>query len=97
MSNLIYLINCKKCKNQYIGESSRTLQSRFSEHLGYVKSKNISKATEDHFTSRGHQQSDMEVTIVEKIHDNSDQFRKQREKMYIQKLNTKYKGMNQKT
>ena len=53
-------------QNQYIGEFSRTLQSRFSEHLGYVKSKNISKATGDHFTSRGHQQSDMEVTIVEK-------------------------------
>ena len=43
--NLIYLINCKKCKNQYIGESSRTLQSRFSEHLGYVKSKNLSRGS----------------------------------------------------
>ena len=95
--NLIYMINCRKCKNQYIGESSRTLQSRFSEHLGYVRSKNLSKATGEHFSTKGHQQSDMEVTIVEKLFNNSDQFRKQREKMYIQKFNTKYKGMNQKT
>ena len=39
----------------------------------------------------------MEVMIIEKVHNNSDQFRKEREKMYIQKFNTKYKGMNQKT
>ena len=36
----------------------------------------------------------MEVMIVEKVYNKSDQFCKQREKMYIQKFNTKYKGMN---
>ena len=33
-------------------------------------------------------------TILEKIHNNSNLFRKQREKMFISKFNTEYKGMN---
>ena len=95
--NLIYLISCKKCETQYVGETARTLQSRISEHLGYIKNKKLTKATGEHFNLKGHKQSDMEVSIIEKMNSSSEQFRKQREKMYIQKFNTKYKGMNQKT
>ena len=80
-----------------LGETSRTLQSRFSEHLGYVKTKLRSKPMGEHFNLKGHQISDMEIQIIEKIHNTSDQFRKQREKMFIQKFNTKYRGLNQKT
>ena len=74
-----------------------SLQSKFSEHLGYVRNQQISKATGEHFNMKGHQISDMEISIIEKLHNTSYLFRKQREKMFIQKFNTKYKGMNQKT
>ena len=87
----------QKCQTQYVGESDRSLQSRFSEHLGHVKNQQISKATGEHFNMKGHQISDMEISIIEKLHNTSDLFRKQREKMFIQKFNTKYRGMNQKT
>ena len=30
--NLIYLIQCNKCKCQYIGETKRQLNERFGEH-----------------------------------------------------------------
>ena len=50
-----------------------------------------------HFNSKGHNQSDMKICILEKVHSNSDQVRKQREKNFITKFNTKYKGMNRKT
>ena len=92
--NLIYLINCKKCPTQYVGETNRTLQARFSEHLGYVKNKHTNKITGAHFNLAGHRQSDMEISIIEKIHSTSEQYRKQREKMFISRFNTKYKGMN---
>ena len=92
--NIIYMLGCKKCQAQYIGETQRTLQERFSEHLGYVKNKQNNKVTGEHFNSKGHSQSDMKITIVEKLHNNSILFRKQREKMYISKFNSKYKGMN---
>ena len=93
-SNIIYLLGCKKCPQQYIGESERMLRERFSEHKGYVNTRNMSKATGAHFNSRGHCTSDKEITIIEKIFSQDPQFRKQREKMYIQKFNTRYKGLN---
>ena len=32
--NIIYCITCSKCRVQYVGESERTLQDRFSDHRG---------------------------------------------------------------
>ena len=43
---------------------------------------------------KNHSLSDMEITIIEKLFIGDPQFRKQREKMYIQKCNTKYRGLN---
>ena len=36
----------------------------------------------------------MQVTILEKIFNQDSQYKKQREKLYIQKFNTRYKGLN---
>ena len=34
ISNVVYLIGCKKCTQQYIGETERTVKERFLEHKG---------------------------------------------------------------
>ena len=94
--NIVYCIGCKKCPVQYIGESQRSLQDRIAEHRGYITNKHLSKATGQHFNLPGHQLSDMEVTILEKVRSN-EQFRKQREQMWIERFNTKYKGLNRKS
>ena len=78
----------------YIGESERKLRDRFIEHKGYVNNKITSKSTGAHFNLKGHSSSDMEIMIIEKIFNNDPQFRKQREKMFIQKFNTRYRGLN---
>ena len=95
--NLIYCVSCKKCPLQYIGETDRTLQKRFSEHRGYVANKKLDKATGQHFNQPGHKISDMEITIIEKIFNTNSQYRKVREDMFIQEFNTKYRGLNRKT
>ena len=95
--NVIYCIDCKKCKNQYIGETDRSLQDRFSEHRGYVTRKILTKSTGEHFNTPGHKMADMQVTILEQIYNTDPQFRKAREKMWIERFNTKYKGLNKKT
>ena len=92
--NIIYCITCKKCKIQYIGESERTVKERFSEHLGYVNNANFYQATGAHFNSKGHSVSDMRITVIEKIVSQEHQIRKEREKLYIQKFNTRYRGLN---
>jgi len=52
------------------------------------------KATGKHFNEPCHSVNDMKVTVIEKIFNNDPRFRKQREKMWINKLNTRYKGLN---
>ena len=92
--NVIYLLGCNKCPQQYIGETERMLRDRFTEHKGYVNTNNISKSTGAHFNSKGHSVSDMRITIIEKIFSQEHQIRKEREKLYIQKFNTRYRGLN---
>ena len=70
------------------------LRDRFSEHKGYVNNNNISKSTGAHFNSPGHSVSDMRITIIEKVFSQEHQVRKQREKLFLQKFNTKYRGLN---
>ena len=52
------------------------------------------KATGEHFNKKGHKVSDMQVTILEKIFSIDPAIRKEREKFFINKMNSKYKGLN---
>ena len=54
----------------------------------------MSKATGEHFNKKGHKVSDMQVTIIEKIFSTDPTIRKEREKFFINKMNSKYKGLN---
>ena len=92
--NIIYLLGCRKCPQQYIGETERSLRERFTEHKGYVNTKNLTKATGIYFNEKGPNISDMQISIIEKVLNQDPQFRKQREKMFIQKFNSNYKGLN---
>ena len=38
-NNRIYILECTKCSNRYIGETSRMLKARLSEHRGYINNK----------------------------------------------------------
>ena len=93
-TNIIYCITCQKCKMQYIGESERSIQERFSEHKTYVASNQVSKATGAHFNLPGHSISEMRVVILEKVHSLDPLLRKEREELFICNFNTKYKGLN---
>ena len=94
--NLVYLIECNisKCKRPYIGETDRDLKSRICEHIGYIKTKKIDKATGSHFNYPGHSLSNMTVIILETIKNKNTQYRKQREKLLIKRFDTYYNGIN---
>ena len=78
---------------QYIGESENSLATRFGQHKGYVKNQKFDQATGTHFNLKGHCLSDMQVTIIEKIHSKDPNHRKERERMYIALFNTGYRGI----
>ena len=54
------------------------------------------QTTGDHFNSRGHSLAEMEFSVLETFKKGSHHLRKEREKFYINKFNTKYKGLNNK-
>ena len=97
-SNIVYLIQCMKdnCNEQYIGESKRAIKDRLGDHKGYIRNYHVNQPTGAHFNKPGHLLSDMKIIILEKVKKMDDQYRKEREKYFIKKFNTYYKGINQK-
>ena len=92
--NVVYLIECQKCKLQYIGETERPFKERIGEHKIYIRTEKYNQPIGEHFNRPGHHLSDMKVTILEKMKNNDQQYRKERESYLIRKFNAFYKGMN---
>ena len=96
-TNIIYLIECTKencTKNKYIRETKRSLRTRFGEHRGYIRNKNLEMATGAHFNSPGHSMVNVKISVNEQVKKQCDMYRKERETVYIKKLNTYHKGLN---
>ena len=93
---MAYLIECEKCKEQYIGETERTLKDRLGEHKTYIKTNKIHEATGEHFNKPGHSLHNLKVCILEKIKQSDTLYRKEREAYLIRKFNTFNKGINKK-
>ena len=79
---------------KYVGETSRIIKFRLADHRGYVNTQDLTKATGEHFNSPGHSLSDLSITVLEKVRSDDDLYRKEREKYFIRKFNTFYKGLN---
>ena len=96
ISNCVYLIECQKtnCNMKYVGETKRIFKFRLADHRGYVNNHDYTKATGDHFNSPGHSLADLTITVLEKVKSSDDLYRKEREKYFIRKFNTFYRGLN---
>ena len=81
---------------QYIGETDRTVRERYLDHRGYVRRKELDKATGLHFNKPGHQISDMSISVLERITSSDPAYRKEREKHWIEQFELLYKGINRK-
>lgn len=68
---IIYVITCTKCGMQYVGMTKRSLKARISEHLRNIKNKRKDTFLYKHFCRVDHSNKDFEVTILDKVNDNS--------------------------
>ena len=84
---VIYLLECKKCKKQYVGKTTRALSARFREHLYDIKHGH-NKSVSNHFNLPGHSSDDVTVTILEQIEDTCKSKLKAKEKDWIEKMGT---------
>jgi hypothetical protein len=93
--NLIYLITCRRCEIQYVGETGRSLRDRTSDHKSCVRLKRKTPIGL-HFNSINHSILDLHITPIELIPPyQNDSFRKDRETFWQNKLKTKFpNGLN---
>ena len=66
--NVVYLISCRKCGVQYVGETSQKLRSRFNNHRSRLKCM-TNLYLYKHFSSDGHTEDDMCIMPIEKVED----------------------------
>ena len=79
-----------------IWERQKKLCQRFAQHRGYIRNGKVDKATGEHFNLAGPSLADMRVTVIEQVQSDDPMMRKTRESHFIDKLNSKHKGMNRK-
>ena len=87
--NLVYLITCRKCSLQYVGETNRTLRDRLNDHRSAIRLKK-NTPTGLHFNSQGHSALDLNIIGIELIKNDTKEgkFRKSREKLWQTILKT---------
>lgn len=64
----IYEIKCTDCDSYYVGQSRRSIETRFKEHLAYFRSTRDSKSSvADHMLTTGHLQYSYELRLLKSI------------------------------
>ena len=89
--NIIYLIQCRLCNLQYIGEAKRRLKDRFNEQKRPILNPTdnyIHTAVSEHFLSSNHSNNYMLLIPIEKLKNGGDSLRKAREAHLIDKAKT---------
>ena len=97
--NVVYVIECKKCGRQYIGETTQSLRQRFTQHRNNIICGKNKTPLVRHFNSPGHSISDVSIKVLEKF-DNDDAVKNNLlhfELLWIKALNTAFPfGLNDK-
>ena len=63
--NLVYLITCKTCSLQYVGQTYRSIAQRFQGHFNDITSNRHWKAVGEHFNKPNHNGwSDCEISVL---------------------------------
>ena len=97
----MWSMNCtaKKDSLPYIGETSKTAETRFVGHLNTILQEchsNTNTPVGQHFRSAGHSHTDIQVTPFEKIRSRNHFVRKAREAYLIDKYQLLTNALNKK-
>ncbi|KAI8496657.1 corticospinal neuron axon guidance through spinal cord [Branchiostoma belcheri] len=92
--NIVYLIQCKKCGVQYVGETKQTLANRLNGHRSAINTKKDTPVSA-HFNQTHHSVGDREILGIERLRytgneDLTRQRRLQRESYWIHQLRTSH-------
>ena len=95
-TDVIYLITCKKCKAQYVGQTHQKCANRMNNHkFDIVHFPDMFTNVSEHFNSPGHTIQDFSFMPIEKVSNNWKRLLKETSWMHILGTITP-KGMNSK-
>lgn len=86
--NIIYVITCKRCNLQYVGQTGNTINERLRGHLADIKARNNLKPVSRHFTSDNHSSRDVTIVAIAQTPDNLN-IRLRTEECWISRLRSK--------
>ena len=92
-SNIIYLITCKRCSQQYVGETVQLqpLHRRIiGHHFNITHGKTEESLVVEHFNHIGHTFAEVTIVAINKIHSHNSCLRKIQESRWIRTLGTSY-------
>ena len=84
--NIVYLIECTKCRVQYVGESETALHIHMNGHRSDIKHCRLEKPVAKHFNLPGHSIDELTILVIEKIYRDNASFRRLKESLWIQTL-----------
>ena len=94
-SKHVYLISCRKCGFQYVGETSQLLRCRINQHRSSIRKSSPSTLVAKHFPSPGHTVDDIRVMPIEHIEPHPNEIQRSidgcrctREEFWIRELGT---------
>lgn len=92
--NCVYIIECKECGLQYVGETGNTIRTRLTQHkYNITRQKNTNTHVTQHFI--GHGWEAVGVTALEANPNWTTAQRRRSERLWISKLDTRFpKGLN---
>ena len=67
-ANVVYVIECTKCKKQYVGETENALHIRMNGHRSDIEHRRLEKPVANHFNSEGHSLKNLSIFVIEQIH-----------------------------
>ena len=102
LSDIVYLITCKKCGKYYVGKTGRAFRQRIYEHRLSVNKPKDNRVTpvSKHFTGKSHSIKDMQFSILEwctpKYNTPSTAHRRRREQWWMWNIGAVHPtGINQ--
>ena len=91
-TGVIYLLTCRRCQKQYVGQTAKTMRERLARHR--VKFRTAPMSVYSHFR-RYHHLDVLDVSVTLLARETDENLRTEREKQWIQRLETTIpKGLN---
>ena len=84
--NVVYLVECRKCAIQYVGETEKALQIRLTGYRLDLNYQRTERPVAKHLTLLYHALKDLLIMVIKKICREDADYQKQKESCWIEMI-----------